>query len=118
LEEPITQPVYGLFNVRWIVLVEVSEMSKELTRLIEAMLGKMEILELVYMVADKLVRFKFGQCLKIECHDCEFHPECGYTHKFLGNLHEMATFHLVSLANLLRERLGELRSVAEEKEEG
>jgi len=93
-------------------------MSEELTRLIETMLGKMEILELVYMVADKLVRFKFGQCLKIECYDCELHPECNAIHEFLINLNKMVGFHLISLARLLRERLGELKSDAEEKEEG
>jgi len=93
-------------------------MSEDLTRLMDAMLGKMKILELMYTVVDKYVGFKFGQCLETECYECDLHPECETTHKLLSHLNEMAVFHLTSLTNLLRKRLGELKNDAEEKEEG
>jgi len=93
-------------------------MSEDLTRLVEAMLEKMETLERLYTVVDRNVKFKFGQCLETGCYECDLHPECEAIHKFLSHLNEMAVFHLTSLASLLRKRLEELRSDAEEKEEG
>jgi len=93
-------------------------MNEGLAKIIEPMLIKIETLRRIYSVADELAKFKLDQCLEIECRKCVFHSTCGYIHKFLSYLNEMAIFHIESLENLLVERMGELRSDAEEKGEG
>jgi len=91
-------------------------MNEELAKIIEFMLRKIDVLGLMYSVVDELVKIKPVQCPEIECHKCDLYPGCDSVHKFLSGLNEMAGFHLVSLAGLLRKRLEELKDDVEEKE--